>query len=330
MQEYVDHLDLHSQDTKWFITYVVQQIESTARTQATSEESRQEYSEIRIPEQQAWFAKILFLLGWIIGSGHEPIILQALVTLKTACHSNNSRLGHLSPQKASQRVDELIKAFTADEEVPSECRIACFDDLPDSEPLDPDSPLDHTKHECEIEFGEMSWSSPPGSRLNQSWDFASAARILRSAYLDRHPLIKCNPGNKSCYHKSSIRMLEWLQRKALSEIRTKVMLTIGHHSTRLPQELLDQILAYAIEAEQIPTNPLVKETIMVDPPEDMTSTMRARRGIDGPRPFTRTRDIYRCPNIIIEDGKPEDVFSSWPRHMLQRRREAQYESRDFW
>lgn len=249
-------------------------------------------------------------------------MFHALVALKSVGFDGNRRLSVL-PHLAHMRVDELIESFVTgkgSENIRLHCRS-------DPEPESSAALLDHDQHHCHINFGGLSWILPVGHSSECFWDFAKAVRISRPAYLHFRALKICSWASKSCFHKSSIHMLEWLQKKALSEVRTKVMLTIGTNSVKLPRELIDQILGYAIEVEEIPTNPLVKETILVDPPEDMSPEVKAQRGITGPRPFTKTIATYKCP--CIKDGEPDDVFAPVPAHVRDQIRAMAYGYRGF-
>lgn len=97
-------------------------------------------------------------------------------------------------------------------------------------------------------------------------------------------------------------MLQWLQKKAWSEIWTSLMLTAG---TILPVELAERVFEYAFEEEEIPANPEVKEIIMVDVPDWMDEEDKERLDITGPRPYEAYKQQYCC--CRVRRGDPESV-----------------------
>lgn len=104
-----------------------------------------------------------------------------------------------------------------------------------------------------------------------------------------------------CFHLSSANMLHWLQTQAWSEIRASVMLTAG---SKLPAELAERVFEFALKAEEIPQDPSVQETVMVQFPKHLYATGRPLRRLPGPRRVTRTKSAYRCESF---DEEEEDL-----------------------
>ena len=86
------------------------------------------------------------------------------------------------------------------------------------------------------------------------WNFALAARTLRTHYCIK--LGSCYGHSHgdlhTCFHMTSVRLLEWLQQKAWSETRYRTFCTVG---TLLPAELTERIFEYALATEEIPEDP---------------------------------------------------------------------------
>ncbi|KAK5170242.1 uncharacterized protein LTR77_004828 [Saxophila tyrrhenica] len=112
----------------------------------------------------------------------------------------------------------------------------------------------------------LQWCLGPTDRphLLRYRNFASAARLLRTAYLEHNcnspqddeddddyaPSWRRQPPD--CFHQSSRDMLEFLQKRAWPEIRYNVFSTAG---TVLPAELTEHVFQYALSAEELPLEP---------------------------------------------------------------------------
>jgi hypothetical protein len=89
----------------------------------------------------------------------------------------------------------------------------------------------------------------------EHWNFAGARRELSNSWLtqmcDTSSIRTGDSNNRrvGCYHEHGNDMLVFLQKKAWSEIRAKVFLTLG---SRLSAELTELIFLRALEAEEVP------------------------------------------------------------------------------
>lgn len=81
----------------------------------------------------------------------------------------------------------------------------------------------------------ISWSS------SFYWDFAAARRELWDTWVTKE--------SPTCWHRQTLKLLEFVQKRAYGEIRAKVMLTIG---TKLPPELTESVFERAMLAEEAP------------------------------------------------------------------------------
>ena len=188
----------------------------------------------------------------------------------------------------------MIKVFVADEVATSEDEYCAVkrDKTPGSK---------RTKYTYLVD-GVVWSSSYADPQAKRYWNFASTVRSLREAYLDQEQTDGddlCCPDNddeydygEPCFHRSSLAMLFWLQKRAWNEIRVKVMLTIG---TILPAELTELVFEHAIQAEKLPMDLVIKETTMAAHPKS--------------RPIMKTKvsSIYQCAGL--RERLPEGV--SW-------------------
>ena len=81
-----------------------------------------------------------------------------------------------------------------------------------------------------------------------------------------------------------------------------MLLTTG---SRLPPEIAERVFEFALEVEDIPSHPSVKEKIVVDFSKIFYGR-RIRRSKVRPRSFVRTKSLYRCEGFDLEDE--DDMF----------------------
>ena len=99
------------------------------------------------------------------------------------------------------------------------------------------------------------------------WDFASVLRFLKSRYSEARcendgdqsddendRLYLEGPTIRKCFHRDSIGILEWLQKKTRQEVCTKVVVIAA---CRLPVGLTDRIMKFAFQVEDISLDPTV-------------------------------------------------------------------------
>ena len=143
-------------------------------------------------------------------------------------------------------LNKAILGFVEEEDIPDKARRNC---------------PKHTERGCIVHFAGLTWHSPPDETRVRIWDFASAARTLRSTSSPR----KCKSIDDygfhdeeyistPCFHQNCLNLLHSLQTKAWSEIRGNVFCALGK---TLPAELIDRIFEYALAAGDIPQNPAV-------------------------------------------------------------------------
>ena len=140
------------------------------------------------------------------------------------------------------------------------------------------------------------WCRPPRALTIDHWDFASSARSLcatyfshecaRTKYSARLNQHMTGEGAPPCFHTSSTFLLDWLQKKAWSEIRIKVLLTMG---TIFPAELMERMFEFVLSAEEIPLQPGVLEKIGGTPPGQNDLFQQPQR--------RRTKKVYWCCDL---------------------------------
>jgi hypothetical protein len=81
-------------------------------------------------------------------------------------------------------------------------------------------------------------------------------QIYRDWYASESEEAEFGEAIPPCYHEVNADMLMFLQKRASAEIKHGVMVTIR---TRLPTELTETILEYAMLAEGYPLDPMVWE-----------------------------------------------------------------------
>ena len=307
-------------DIKHYCDTVIARIRRCSTTEATVDEAVGFQASDPAEKNNVWLNKALVLLQQFIYQEQYGRVFEALVTLKSVYRNSNLRLRDSSTCLAHKTIDDLIKAFIA-EEFPMRCRSDCYSPLNEDIDLEEEEEEEeeeteewHAEHTCTVNFLDFEWTSFSGGALKVFWDIPMAVRTLRAAYDDKqaskddelcvtkawgYTLVE-----RACFHKSSLPLLEWLQKRAWSEVRVKIMLTIG---TVLPTELAQRVFECAMEAEDLPIDPQVEETIMVNPPDPLDELQRVVCKIDGPRPFTRTKPVYHCSGL--NEPKPESVFN---------------------
>ena len=150
-------------------------------------------------------------------------LFHTLVRLKSLYHGGTKRFCSLGEDFDEEEdfhdyVDDAIRTILGDEEKDDD------DDEEEDEITrcgrsgsgEKDSG-DSTQHELFLEESGrvLSWVSPPAPPCFEFWDFAAAARNLRSG----HPVEMCS--GTTCIHENNLYLQDWLQKKAWTEIRTK-------------------------------------------------------------------------------------------------------------
>ena len=261
-------------------------------------------------ERNNFMEKSLSLVQHMIDIDQKDMVLHALVTLKSVHRNGNKYRREDDLGDAHEYLDDLIRAFVS-EKVPSGDR-SCS--LGWSSSTD-EGRRDHHKddHVCHIEFGDLRWPSAPKDQKYRYRNFALATRILSKEYFHKpRRVYACvfdgsgsgsdqqwyddddygHSHNFDCFHRSSIKMLEWLQTRAWSEIRGNVMLTAG---SLLPAEIAERVFEFALQAEEIPAHPSVKETVASD--SSKIGRRWTKRGKMRRRNLVRMKSLYRCQAI---------------------------------
>lgn len=173
---------------------------------------------------------------------------------------------------------------------------------------------------------------PETTSFAKYWDFASAVRSLRTAYLDqpcicqRHRDLlstdcwRTHRGMKNrCFRTSSIAFLGWLQIAAWSEIRWNVYSTLGQ---LFAPELTERIFECALEVEGVPLDPATEEAITASPPPSIVETLQARaqkNEVPQAALWKRAKPTYRCCHL--ERPPPRELFTdNKVRSRFERRR----------
>jgi len=125
-----------------------------------------------------------------------------------------------------------------------------------------------------VDYAGLRWYDPPTTGNLGFWDFAGASRYLRSACFqlscahshdhnhDHHDQDSELRGQ--CFHTQSLELLDWLQRKAWGEIRSKILRIVGD---RLPAELAERIFECALDTEGVPLRLTAKERYLAHSPD---------------------------------------------------------------
>ncbi|KAK5737813.1 hypothetical protein LTR17_006461 [Elasticomyces elasticus] len=253
----LDHI--HISDAQHFLAYVETSIKHAFKRETLSDErARDESSEVD-HSKFTLFDKIMALIGIMLNHNGELACFNMVLLAKTLWHGENVRVRYMKRSHAHEELDEVIHALV-------------------------DAPEDHR------------YDPPDSEKGIQYWNIASAARTLLAAYQDEG--YGCSLGDVSstssdywyneekCLHVHSAKLLDWLQKKAWGEIRSNVMRVVGG---RLPVELADSIVDFALEGEQIPAIPGIFENYR---PEN--TDFNKERGLRH-RIESRLRTDYVCP-----------------------------------
>lgn len=241
------------------------------------------------------------LVQTIINCGRKREPFQLLVLLKSLFRRGHTRVSTLRLVEQHKVLDKVIRAFASEQKNLRAMMNASLD-----------SPAGDF-----VNLEGLTWRRGylfADTHEVVYWGYASAARTLRTAYLDqlcctrtgkgqtRHP--DWDPATKTCFHTNSKALLDWLQTKAWSEIRGNVFRTLG---TVFAAELTEQIFGYALEAEDVPAHPRVSEGFLVQPLQwKIEKQQELNCPPPPPRECRRTKAIYKCCHI--DDPDPERMF----------------------
>lgn len=301
MTDFLRHFK--TRDPSVFSDYVIRIFQESSEADTFWDSKQKEWKQ----EADMFLGRCQSLVQRMIDIDQGDMVLHALVTLKSIHRYGNQRLRNKGLSDAHDDIDELIRAYVT-EDVPESCKMYLSESS---------HSMDKRNHECRIEMGNLNWPARTGKSENRYHNFARAARILRTAYLDEDqyeaPCVygigerefSSDPDDRdynpyTCFHHSSKDMLDWLQTRAWSEIRSNVLLSMGRI---LPAEIAERVFESALEVEDIPSRPSVKEKIMVEFPR----TQYGRRGRRllytkmRSRTVIRTKSLYRCEGFDSED-----------------------------
>lgn len=199
-------------------------------------------------EEPLFVQKTLALVQEVIDQGRVRLVMHILVLLKSLHHNKTLRVEHTNHRHAHDKLDLAVRGFVEGDIVCPVSRHCCSEDC---------GRWDHSQHGCNIRIAGLRWYGPP-MRVGRGdfWDFASAFRALKAAYLAH----RCsNPRDsydwdehRGCFHTQIIDLLDWLEKKAWAEVRLKVLLLTGK---QLPAELAERAFECVLEAEGIASQP---------------------------------------------------------------------------
>ena len=157
-------------DPDLFAFYVLQQLPKAVNEDPTLEERHFAHGyEDGDEGQHIFMSKTMILIQKMIFNGLEKEAFQALVLLKSLYKMTNRRFAEDKNQPSGHaKMDKAIRGFVGEEGVPEKGRRNC---------------PKHTDHGCIVEFAGLTWHSPPDKPRDRFWDFACAARTLRTACL---------------------------------------------------------------------------------------------------------------------------------------------------
>ena len=301
LKDFLRHLKVR--DASAFSKYVIHRFERTMKRSSPLLAKKG-----WIYERNSFLDKSLSLVQHMIDIDQTDMVLHALVTLKSVHCNGNKYRSEDSLGEAHSYLDDLIRAFIT-EDIPAGDRSCSFGHSSSEEGRKDQHKEDHT---CHVEFGDLRWPSTPKPQKHRYRNFALSTRILSKAYFDKKQQAYACIFDDSesehedryyydddyrsrtfvCFHRSSIKMLDWLQTRAWSEIRANVMLTAG---ALLPAEIAERVFEFALEAEEIPSHPSVKERFKPEAPEVELRwkdqwKLRRRRNV-------RMKGLYRCQAI---------------------------------
>ena len=189
------------------------------------------------------FLEKVFMLVQKMFDHHERReAFHALVLCKSLYHNGSRRVVGGDFADGSKRLDTAIRDLMDESLVPAVSGAFCtfkFD------------LYERNLHKVEGRSCALRWSSSSQTSGMPFMDAARAARLLRTAYMS----ITCNERLErpsACFHTSNVKLLDWLQKKAWSEIRTNIFQSIR---IRLPAELTEIVFEFALAAEELPCNP---------------------------------------------------------------------------
>ena len=269
----------------YYIEHVHRIIPKAFRQMPTEDEmyDRESHTPNAFPTHvPAVLSKAITLIQPIIKHGRDRDAFHVFVTLKAVLRKLSPRVYESKLNEAHEILDKVMGAFVAQIPVDKSARshIVGFDG--------------HLN--VRLELQDVKWrqldtiSKQPG----QYWDFASAARILQTAYLKKLCVgpnymprrnREYNPRRDTCIHTRTFELLDWLQTKAWSEIRARVFQAVGPY---FPAEITEDTFEFALVAEGIPLHPRLEENVPVRA-SDSASLESQPPGHD-----KRLKANYRC------------------------------------
>lgn len=287
MKELLPHLNI--EDGEDFGSLVIDEAKECADLTIPEEELNGFVGEYVDIQQHILLDKLWLLVQELIDREQYQPILHALITLKASYRLSSGRFTEAQVETGHSRIDQLVKAFVADDiTVPGGERSSVKRRA-----------IEATGYKYSYNVDGVNWMTKGSCRTH--WDSPLAVRTLRNAYFDKmanDAEAACGPRtayeNEICFHNLTIVTLEWLFGRAWSEIRGKVMLTIG---TILPAELTERVFEYAILAEEIPADPSITEKVVVDPSARKGDSERSSRVKMKPRRSKKVRAPYWCAGL---------------------------------
>jgi hypothetical protein len=122
----------------------------------------------------------------------------------------------------------------------------------------------------------------------QHWDYATASREVEERYRGLHCDYWHN-GGFACCHARAEPLLIWLQKRAWSEIRFGLALSIGK---RLSPEEFEMLFAAVLEAEGVPRRPTLEMLVKYESPPCEIHVILRRESKGGH--FSDRDDIELC------------------------------------
>ena len=175
--------------------------------------------------------------------------------------------------------------------------------------IDEPDPEDHSKHRCVISVGHLRWKERVRTFDLRYWDFASAARVFKAGYLKHECSDLFDDYHRGkrvdfeCFHTRSLDLLDWLQKRAWSEVWSNVFRIVGK---RLPAELVEHIIKDTFQEEGIDAQPGVDEIYGPQPTEGHNKPHHHHRSR-----VARLKREYknRCDRVM--DSAPESRRPGW-------------------
>jgi hypothetical protein len=296
MDDVLGRIDIR-EDVQRFIDYVRRIIPNAFQQEPTAEEYASESG--TAVYRPVILVKSFKLIQLIIDQGRHEDAFHILVLLKSVIRRANSRVYALDCGYVHQTFDRVIRAFISERSAMKGVKVSDLIHKPGN-----NTPW------IRVAIDGITWHQFwKDTRHLRYWDFAAAARTLRAAYVAATCMEKSEheyPDHctMTCFHSSSLDLLDRLQTKAWSEIRANVFQTIG---TLLPTELTERVFEFALVSEDIPLHPMVDANVLTDPPESIVQTAKARK-LEPPPPRykRRIKEPYLC-----------SVFERQPAHLLE-------------